>query len=136
MSNPDTLLLYTDILDSIEDMPLDSLGSLFLALLRYQRFDAKPQLDDTTMMAFRFICTAINRNNNKYETIKEQRKIAGSAGGKAKARNAKLRASLRQAEASDGEADLADASDEEAILADAIMKLYEFHEVVQRIWKN
>ena len=41
MSNPDTLLLYTDILDSIEDMPLDCLGSLFLALLRYQRFDAK-----------------------------------------------------------------------------------------------
>ena len=119
MSNPDTLLLYTDILDSIEDMPLDCLGSLFLALLRYQRFDAKPQLDDTTMMAFRFIASAINRNNDKYEQTSKQRKKAGSKGGQAKARNARLRANQRQAEASDEEADSEDASDEEADLADA-----------------
>lgn len=118
MSNPDTLLLYTDILEDIEDLPLDCLGRLFLALLKYQRSAAEPQLDPTTKMAFRFIRKAIIRNNNKYDAVKEQRKKAGSEGGKAKARNAKLRANQRQSDTNE-EADLADVSEDVANLADA-----------------
>ena len=80
-----SFVLYTDYLEHIQDMDLEQLGTLFLAIFHYQRGEDLPEMDAETNMAFKFIRFQLDKDNKKYEETTEKRKEAGKLGGRPKA---------------------------------------------------
>lgn len=86
-----SFLLYFDYrqhLDLIQDD--GDFRRLIEAIFDYCGTGQEPSgLSAVAQMAFSFIRSNLDRDNEKYEAIKEKRRNAGSLGGKAKASNAK-----------------------------------------------
>ena len=93
-----TLLLYTEWLFPLKQMSLEDVGRVMLAVLQYQIDGTIPELPKAAEVAFKFMLLAIERNNEKYEETKAKRQMAGSLGGKARARNAKIKAKEKMGE--------------------------------------
>lgn len=72
----ETFVIHTADLEHIEDLTLEELGTLFLALMRNQRGEELPKMNKSTVMAFRFMAAQIERDNEKYEAIVEKRRAA------------------------------------------------------------
>ena len=72
----ETFVIHTADLEKIEDLTLEELGTLFLALMRNQRGEELPEMNKSTVMAFRFMSAQIERDNEKYEAIVEKRRAA------------------------------------------------------------
>lgn len=72
----ETFVIHTADLEHIEDLTLEELGTLFLALMRNQRGEELPEMNKSTIMAFRFMAAQIERDNEKYEAIVEKRRAA------------------------------------------------------------
>ena len=72
----ETFVIHTADLENIEDLSLEELGTLFLALMRNQRGEELPEMNKSTVMAFRFMSAQIERDNEKYEAIVEKRRAA------------------------------------------------------------
>ena len=72
----ETFVIHTADLENIEDLTLEELGTLFLALMRNQRGEELPEMNKSTVMAFRFMSAQIERDNEKYEAIVEKRRAA------------------------------------------------------------
>ena len=83
--NKNSFLLYTDYLEHIQDLSLEQIGSLFIAIMKYQKEEELPELDAVTKMAFNFIRSQLDKDNEKYVETSERRREAGKLGGRPKA---------------------------------------------------
>ena len=83
-----SFVLYTNYLKQVELLENEQRGILFTAILKYAAEKELPEMDGVTAMAFSFICSNIDADNEKYERTVEARKKAGSKGGKANQANA------------------------------------------------
>lgn len=83
--NKNSFLLYTDYLEHIQDLSLEQIGSLFIAIMKYQKEEELPELDAVTKMAFNFIRSQLDKDNDKYAETSERRREAGKLGGRPKA---------------------------------------------------
>lgn len=83
--NKNSFLLYTDYLEHIQDLSLEQIGSLFIAIMKYQKEEELPELDAVTKMAFKFIRSQLDKDNEKYVETSERRREAGKLGGRPKA---------------------------------------------------
>lgn len=71
-----SVLLYTDDIEILEDLTLEQRGVLLTAILSYQAGAELPEMDCTTKVAFKFMKKQIDANNQAYENACEQRKKA------------------------------------------------------------
>lgn len=67
---------------------MEQSGSLFLAILRYQSEKELPQMDAATKMAFNFIRSQLDKDNQKWMETVEKRREAGKLGGRPKTKKA------------------------------------------------
>jgi hypothetical protein len=82
-----SFVLHIDSLDILDDLDNDQVAMLFRAIKDYQN-GVEPELDVITKMVFLPFKNQFNRDDEKYKTVCNRRKIAGSKGGKAKVANA------------------------------------------------
>ena len=74
-----SFLLYCDILEMVEDLPMETRGKLFTLILQYVN-DQNPTVDDLLLKtAFNPIKMQLKRDLKRYESIVESRRIAGLA---------------------------------------------------------
>lgn len=78
----DYIMIYTDVLESVEELPDDSAGRLFKALLRYGADGTEPTLTGAERMAFTFIRRELDRQKAKYLARSEVNKANGAKGGR------------------------------------------------------
>ena len=87
--NKKSVLLYCDIIHTVEELTDDEAGKLFKHYLRYIN-DLNPNPPDKlTQIVFEPIKQNLKRDLKKWESIIDKRKVAGSIGGKQKVANAK-----------------------------------------------
>jgi len=82
-----SFVLYTDYLEHIGLLGMEQRGILFTAILSYVNGISLPCMDSAVSMAFSFIKSTLDRDGEKYQAILEKRRLAGSIGGSARARN-------------------------------------------------
>lgn len=87
MNKNDSFVLYTDYAEKLKKLPLEQIGAVFLAIFDYVTDGKEPNLEPAADMCFSFIKSQIDRDKEKYETIKKQRAESGSKGGKRRAEN-------------------------------------------------
>ena len=76
------VMFYFDVRPCIKRLSESEKGRLFEAILDYAQFGVIPEVDGMLGVAWDFIQPKIDRDNEKYETVVEQRKTAGRKGGK------------------------------------------------------
>ena len=87
--NKKSVLLYCDIIHTIEGLSDEEAGNLFKHYLRYIN-DLNPCAETRlTALLFEPIKQNLKRDLKKWESIIDKRKVAGSIGGKQKVANAK-----------------------------------------------
>jgi Family of unknown function (DUF6291) len=87
--NKKSVLLYCDIIHTIECLSDEEAGNLFKHYLRYIN-DLNPCAETRlTALLFEPIKQNLKRDLKKWESIIDKRKVAGSIGGKQKVANAK-----------------------------------------------
>ena len=62
-----SFVLYTDYLPQIELLNIEQRGMLFTAIMNYSAGKEIPEMDAVTMMAFSFIKTQLDKDNEKHE---------------------------------------------------------------------
>lgn len=75
----ETLIIHTDAWNILKGLEDNQLGRLFAALMRYQREEDIPKMDNVTKMAFDFMAAQVDRDNDKYERTVEKRRAAANA---------------------------------------------------------
>ena len=75
----ETLIIHTDAWEILKGLTVEQLGGLFTALMKYQREEPLPKLDNVTNMAFNFMAAQVDRDNDKYEKVAEKRRAAANA---------------------------------------------------------
>ena len=86
----DSFILYTDVYDSIKDLPLEDKGQLLDAIFIYVINEEEIALSPTTKIAFSFIKRSLARNLTRWKKVKNARKLAGQKGGLKRAENERL----------------------------------------------
>lgn len=80
--------MYHDLLEQLKDFTDEQFGKFTRILIRYDKDGIIPEFDDLQLkLAFQMLKPNMDRNKEKYEETCEQRRIAGSLGGKQKAIN-------------------------------------------------
>lgn len=80
--------MYHDLLEQLKDFTDEQFGKFTRILIRYDKDGIIPKFDDLQLkLAFQMLKPNMDRNKEKYEETCEQRRIAGSLGGKQKAIN-------------------------------------------------
>lgn len=72
MTNKKSFVLYTDIYDSIQDLPLEEKGNLLDAIFSYAKDRKTSELSPVTKMAFSFIKKTMDRDFSKWQNIVER----------------------------------------------------------------
>ena len=80
--------MYTDYKRHIDLLSIEEKGKLLDAIMKYA-VGEETELTGMTKMAFSFITSQMDRDEEKYREICERRREAGAKGGIAKARNAR-----------------------------------------------
>lgn len=80
-----SFVLYTDYLQQIELLNNEQRGALLTAVMKYAAGLEMPEMDGITMMAFSFIKSNMDKDNEKYERTVKARQEAGKSGGRPKA---------------------------------------------------
>ena len=80
----ETLIIHTDTWSILQNLTNDQLGVLFAGLMKHQRDENVPKMDNVTKMAFDFMAAQVDRDNEKYEAAIERRRAAGRAGAAAR----------------------------------------------------
>lgn len=75
----ETLIIHTDTWSILKGLNDEQLGKLFGALMKYQREEDLPKMDNVTKMAFDFMAAQVDRDNEKYERTVEKRRAAANA---------------------------------------------------------
>lgn len=84
-----SFVMYVDMYLPTENLSLSQKGELWDAVFKYNSGGEVNISDPMAKMAFSFFQQAFNRDAEKYDAVREKRRIAGSLGGTAKATNAK-----------------------------------------------
>lgn len=84
-----SFVMYGDMYLPTENLSLSQKGELWDAVFKYNAGEEVNISDPMAQMAFSFFRQAFDRDAEKYEAVREKRRIAGSLGGTAKATNAK-----------------------------------------------
>lgn len=79
-----SFVLYTDYLQQIELLNNEQRGVLLTAVMKYASGLEMPEMDGITMMAFSFIKSNMDKDNEKYERTVKARQEAGKSGGRPK----------------------------------------------------
>lgn len=86
----DSIVLYASYAEKFQKLSDEQFGKLFRMMFKYQSEGVVPESDDIAIsLAFDAIKYDVDRNNQRYEEICEQRRIAGAKGGIAKASKSK-----------------------------------------------
>ena len=80
----DSFLMYTANMDQISLLTMEQRGVLFTAIMYYAAGQPVPDMDGMTQMAFSFIKSQMDRDNEKYQKTVEARREAGKLGGRPK----------------------------------------------------
>ena len=84
-----SFVMYVDMYLPTEDLSLSQKGELWDAVFKYHSGEEVNISDPMAKMAFSFFRQAFDRDAEKYEAVREKRRLAGSLGGTAKATSAK-----------------------------------------------
>lgn len=84
-----SFVMYGDMYLPTENLSLSQKGELWDAVFKYNAGEEVNISDPMAQMAFSFFRQSFDRDAEKYEAVREKRRIAGSLGGTAKATNAK-----------------------------------------------
>ena len=77
-----SFVLYTEYLQNIELLSMEQRGELFTAIMHYASGKEVGDLDGMVKMAFSFIRSQMDRDNEKYQDKLEKRREAGKKGGR------------------------------------------------------
>ena len=77
-----SFIMYTEYREHASLLSREQQGDLFMAVMNYAAGDELPELDGMTQMAFSFIKTQMDRDNEKYQKMVEARREAGKKGGR------------------------------------------------------
>lgn len=77
-----SFVLYTDYLEQMELLSMEQRGLLFTAIMNYAAEKELPEMDGVTAMCFAFVKAQLDRDDEKYKAICEQRSEAGKLGGR------------------------------------------------------
>ena len=113
-----SFILYTDIREALGQLDDATRGKLFLHIFDYVESGIVPDMEPLEKMAFTFIKNQIERDFTKYQTICEKRKLAGSKGGKARAKKQAKQANAKfakQSQANQADNDSDNDSDNENV---------------------
>lgn len=77
-----SFVMYIDYLPQIELLTMEQRGILITAIMYYSSGRDLPEMDGITSMAFSFIKSQLDRDNEKYEKTSQARKNAGKMGGR------------------------------------------------------
>lgn len=105
-----SFVMYIDMYLPTENLSLSQKGELWDAVFKYNAGEEVNISDPMAQMAFSFFRQAFDRDAEKYEAVREKRRIAGSLGGAAKATNAK-QAVANVANATSGKQTVANVAD-------------------------
>lgn len=78
----DSFILYTEQRAVIEELTDEQAGQLIKAIYTYIATDSMPQLDDFLKIVFIPFKQCLDRNNSKWEDVKQKRSEAGKRGAK------------------------------------------------------
>lgn len=78
----DSIVIYTKYEEQINMLTDAQAGVLFRAVIRYQKGEKLPKMDEVTAMIFSFIKQKIDEDNQKREAISEVNKNNGKLGGR------------------------------------------------------
>ena len=84
-----SFLLYTEYLENIELLTLEQRGILLTALMYYHSGIELPEMDGVTRMAFGFIKSQMDRDQEKYEDVCQKRSEAGKKSGEVRRKGTK-----------------------------------------------
>lgn len=88
--NKKSFVIYCDIGDQLELLTDEQVGVLFRSVVKYASNEEELSSNDGMVkLLFSVIKKQINRDTEKYKTVCERRREAGSKGGKQKVANAK-----------------------------------------------
>ena len=98
MEKSKSVLLYTDWAKAIRGLPLEDVGRLFFAILDYTETGKLPAFENpAASVAWEFMRLRLDDNLEKWEEIREKRRVAGRMG--ADATNSKRQQSGKSANA-------------------------------------
>lgn len=80
-----SFVIYTAWAEQIVLLSMEQRGVLLTALMAYVAETELPEMDGMTMMAFSFIRSQVDRDDEKYQKTLEARREAGKQGGRPKA---------------------------------------------------
>ena len=80
-----SFVLYASYQEHISLLTMEQRGVLLTAIIDYVAGQDLPQMDGMTLMAFSFIRSDLDRNEEKYAKVCETRREAGKMGGRPKA---------------------------------------------------
>lgn len=81
----ESFILYTSYMKHIELLDMEQRGILLTAIFAYQSNAELPDMDGMIKMAFSFIQSDMDKNEEKYQQVIEARREAGKKGGRPKA---------------------------------------------------
>lgn len=84
-----SIVIYTDLLQHVQKLSLDEAGAVFIAILNYSSTGEIPELSAAADMCFSFIRAQIDRDSEKWESIREKRALSGKIGGVASGKSRK-----------------------------------------------
>lgn len=76
-----SIVIYTDLLQHVQKLSLEEAGAVFIAILNYSSTGEIPELSAAADMCFSFIRAQIDRDSEKWESIREKRALSGKIGG-------------------------------------------------------
>ena len=70
MADKKSFILYLDMKETVEQLPLEELGKLFLGIFEFVETNEMPKYDNlATNVALSSVCNAIRRDTEKYRNI-------------------------------------------------------------------
>lgn len=77
-----SFVLYTDYINQVDLLDMNQRGMLFTAIMHYAAGREIPELDGMTSMAFSFVKSQLDKDDEKYQRTVEARREAGKKGGR------------------------------------------------------
>lgn len=83
------VMIYFETAKAIKNLDDATVGQLFKAIMEYAEDGVIPEFEGVLAAVWPFVADKIERDNERYEKIREKRAEAGRKGGKARASNGK-----------------------------------------------
>jgi len=92
-------ILYNDTYSAIKELPIKDKALLLDAIFNYANSEPVGKLPTQAKVAFAFIKQSLDRDNKKWENIREKRIYAGRLGGKMRVANQASASKCKQTQA-------------------------------------